>query len=70
MAWKLGSELPTLDQNRALAHWQRTPQFATDHDWLGGTRFRTNGNGRLDRRARNCYPAPTMAMLVPCAGKD
>ena len=66
MALKLGRDLTPSDQQRALEKWrQRTPQFATPHDWLNGTLFRVKGNGRLDRRARNCYPAPTMQMLMP-----
>lgn len=65
MALKLGSELTPCDQRRAVERWRRTPQFRTDRDWLGSTRFKVNGKGRLDGRARYCYPSPSMQMLMP-----
>ena len=63
MAWRLGSELPACDQQRVLGRFARSPQFPTDADWLAHTRFRVNGKGRLDGRARNCYSLPSMATL-------
>lgn len=63
MAWKRGSDLIPCDQQRALQRWERNPPFTNDNEWLAHTRFRVNGKGRLDGRARNCYSSPTLAML-------
>lgn len=69
MASKLGIDLTPQDQQRALERWPRTPQFQRDKEWLAHTRFRVNGKGRLDGRARYCYPTPSMAMLIPEAAE-
>jgi hypothetical protein len=34
-------------------------QFANDQDWLANTYFRTNKDGRLNRKARYCESHPT-----------
>lgn len=35
------------------------PQFASDMDWLGNTKFVVTMNGRLDKRSRKCREQPT-----------
>lgn len=75
MQTTLGTHLHPDDQDhvlRAFVHryarthvptWARgtnyMPQFADDADWLAHTRFRTRGDGRLDRRAKFCESSPT-----------
>jgi len=65
VALKLGTELTAQDQQTALHNprWPRTKQFPDDAGWLAHTRFRVNGKGRLDARARYCYPVPPPSMI-------
>lgn len=68
---KVGSKLHPEDQKHVLAAYiyrhtgDHVPpivkgvaklQFKNDQDWLEHTSFKVNKDGRLDKRAKYCYP--------------
>jgi hypothetical protein len=67
MAWKCGAELTSQDQLAAVNKWLAPNQLGCEHlsvaEWLAANRFRVNGHGRLDRKARFCYPIGSNSMF-------
>lgn len=78
--WIAGDKLRPDVQRQALARfvhrytgehvpkWARArtkPHFATDAEWLAGTRFAIRGDGQLSERVRHCESSPTFPSPRP-----
>lgn len=66
MAQRRGTALTEADQAAAVAKYGNglaSDTEAAQRAWLGGTMFKVTAKGRLDRRARNCYPQPAQLAI-------